>query len=68
MKGNLQRRYTMQRLHLFSDANVPKDMLENVTNQIRQTRTIPQRLDHIDEETIKSFPKVMEYPKNYILR
>lgn len=68
MKGNLQRRYTMKRLHLFADANVTKGVLANVTNQIRQTRTIPQRLDHIDEETIKNFPQVMDYPKNYVLR
>ncbi|CRL00810.1 CLUMA_CG014062, isoform A [Clunio marinus] len=35
---SLQRRHTMQRLHLFKDANVPKEILENVTNQIRQQR------------------------------
>lgn len=68
MKGNLQRRYTMKRLHLFADENVTKGVLANITSQIRQTRTIPQRLDHIDEETIKNFPKVMDYPNNYVLR
>lgn len=68
MKGNLQRRYTMQRLHLFPDTNVPAEILENVTNQLKQSRPIPQRLDHIDEETVKKFPKVMDYPKDYVLR
>lgn len=68
MKGNLQRRYTMQRLHLFSDANVPDELLSNVTNQLKQDRQVPKRLDHIDEETIKNFPKIMEYPQNYILK
>lgn len=68
MKGNLQRRYTMQRLHLFPDGNVPDEILANVTNQIKQTRVVPQRLDHIDEESVKNFPKVMEYPMNYILK
>lgn len=68
MKGNLQRRYTMQRLHLFSDANVPANFLSNVTNQLKQDRQVPKRLDHIDEETIKNFPKIMEYPQNYILK
>jgi len=41
--GNLQRRHTMQRLHLFKDAAVPKEILENVTNQIRQIRPVPTR-------------------------
>ncbi|XP_052867512.1 39S ribosomal protein L13, mitochondrial [Anopheles cruzii] len=68
MKGNLQRRHTMQRLHLFNNDEVPKDMLENVTNQIRQPRRVPQRLDRIDEETVRNFPKIMDYPKDYILR
>lgn len=68
MKGNLQRRHTMQRLHLFEDNNIPEDILANITNQIRQQRLVPKRLDHIDEETIKNFPKIMEYPKDYVLR
>lgn len=68
MKGNLQRRHTMQRLHLFADANVPDELLSNVTNQLKHDREVPKRLDHIDEETIKNFPKIMEYPQNYILK
>ncbi|KAI8126710.1 Leukotriene A-4 hydrolase [Lucilia cuprina] len=42
MKGNLQRRHTMQRLHLFADDNVPEEILANVTNQIRTPREVPQ--------------------------
>lgn len=68
MKGNLKRRYTMQRLHLFQDANVPDEILSNITNQLKQDRVVPKRLDHIDEETIKNFPKIMEYPQDYILK
>ncbi|XP_003557025.1 39S ribosomal protein L13, mitochondrial [Glycine max] len=68
MKGNLQRRHTMQRLHLYADDQVPKDILANVTNQIRTPRTVPQRLDHIDKETLENFPTIMDYPKDYILR
>lgn len=68
MKGNIQRRHTMQRLHLFSDANVPADILANISNQIRQSRLVPKRLDHIDEKTIAEFPKIMDYPKDYVLR
>ncbi|XP_066142826.1 large ribosomal subunit protein uL13m [Euwallacea fornicatus] len=68
MKGNLQRRYTMQRLHLFPDGNVPADLLENISNQIRQLRPVPQRLDHYDEEVVKKCPKIIDYPKDYVIR
>lgn len=68
MKGNLQRRHTMQRLHLFADDKVPEEILANVTSQIRTPREVPQRLDHIDKETLENFPAIMNYPKDYILR
>ncbi|XP_066262336.1 large ribosomal subunit protein uL13m [Euwallacea similis] len=68
MTGNLQRRYTMQRLHLFSDGNVPEDLLKNVSNQIKQLRPVPKRLDHYDEEVVKNSPKIIDYPNDYIVR
>lgn len=64
--GNIQRRHTMQRLHLFKNDKVPKEILENVTNQIRQLRPVPERLDKIDPEVVKNFPKIMEYPLDYV--
>lgn len=64
--GNLQRRHTMQRLHLFEKDKVPQEILERVTNQIRQLRPVPERLDKIDEEVIKNFPKIMDYPEEYL--
>lgn len=68
MHGNLQRRHTMQRLHLFKDDTVPEEILENVSNQIRQPRRVPERLDQMDPELVKNFPKIMDYPKDYVLR
>lgn len=64
--NNLQRRYTMQRLHLFEDDKVPTELLENVTNQIRQLRPVPQRLDHVDKSVIDNYPKIMNFPENYL--
>lgn len=64
--GNLQRHCTMQRLHLFKDDNVPKEILENVTSQIRQLRPVPQRLDKMDPLFVSKFPKIMEHPKDYL--
>ncbi|ENN78247.1 39S ribosomal protein L13, mitochondrial [Dendroctonus ponderosae] len=68
MDGNLQRRYTMQRLHIFPDANVPNELLGNVSNQIRQIRPVPKRLDHYSEEEVQTAPKVIDYPKDYVVR
>lgn len=68
MDGNLQRRHTMERLHIYPDENVPVDMLKNVSNQIRQLRTVPKRLDKYTEEEIKQFPKIYDYPKNYVFK
>lgn len=68
MKGNLQRRFTMQRLHLYPDANIPKEKLVNISNQLRQARPMPVRLDHMDEETVKNFPQIMDFPKDYIIK
>lgn len=68
MKGNLQRRHTMQRLHLYTDDNVPPEIMANITNQLKQVRPVPKRLDHIDEETVKKYPKLMDYPTDYVIR
>lgn len=68
LEGNLQRRYTMQRLHLYKDDHVPDSILQNISNQIRQVRPVPTRLDHYDEETVKNFPKIMDYPQEYVYK
>lgn len=56
----------MQRLHLFKDDQVPKDIIENVSNQIRQTRPVPKRLDHYDPAITENFPQIIDFPKDYI--
>jgi large subunit ribosomal protein L13 len=68
MKGNLQRRYTMQRLHIYPDAKVPDDIMGNITNQLRTPRPVPKRLDAYSEGEVTSFPKVVDLPKDYVLR
>lgn len=66
MVGNLKRRYTMQRLHLF-EGDAPEEILKNVTNQLRQVRQVPKRLNDFDEEKVKNYPKIMAYPEGYII-
>ncbi|XP_076749872.1 mitochondrial ribosomal protein L13 [Xylocopa sonorina] len=68
MPGNLQRRYTMERLHIFPDENVPNDMLENVSNQIRQLRLAPRKLNEIPQEEIEKVPRLIKYPSDYQLK
>lgn len=68
MNGNLQRRYTMERLHIFADNNVPEDLMKNVSSQIRQLRPVPKRLDHYSEEEVHTYPKLIDYPKDYIVK
>ncbi|XP_031849874.1 mitochondrial ribosomal protein L13 [Nomia melanderi] len=67
MRGNLQRRYVMERLHVFEDSNVPEDMLQNVSNQIKGVRPVPVRLDHIPNEEKENFPRLIKLPMDYQL-
>ncbi|XP_060816905.1 large ribosomal subunit protein uL13m [Bombus pascuorum] len=68
MDGTLQRRYTMQRLHVFPDDNVPKEMLDNVTNQIKQLRSVPVKLYDIPQEERDKIPRLIKYPSDYQLK
>ncbi|KOC70281.1 39S ribosomal protein L13, mitochondrial [Habropoda laboriosa] len=68
MTGNLQRRQTMQRLHIFSDENIPQDMLENVSNQIKQLKLVPVKLYDIPQEEKDKIPRLIKYPINYQLK
>lgn len=68
MKGNLQRRHVMKRLHLFPDSNIPDNILANISNQLRQERQVPKRIDEYDAETIKNFPKIVDYPIDYVIK
>ncbi|XP_078052737.1 mitochondrial ribosomal protein L13 [Augochlora pura] len=68
MPGNLQRRHTMQRLHVFPDSNVPEDMLKNVTHQIPQLKMVPVKLKDIPVEEKENIPRLIKYPMDYVLR
>lgn len=68
MKGNLYRRVVMERLHIYPDSNVPEEIMENISNQIRQLRSVPKPLESYTSEEIKTYPKIMDYPKDYILK
>lgn len=67
MTGNLQRRYTMERLHLYDEENVPEQILQNISSQIKQLKLVPRKLESYSEKEIKLFPKLTNYPHDYIL-
>ncbi len=58
----------MQRLHLYPDDKVPEEILQNVTNQIRPLRIVPRLLDTYSEKEIKEFPKIFNFPEDYVIR
>ncbi|XP_025207883.1 39S ribosomal protein L13, mitochondrial [Melanaphis sacchari] len=67
MKGNLFRRVVMERLHIYPDSNVPEEVMENISNQIRSLRSIPKTLDSYSKDEIEKYPKIIDYPEDYIL-
>jgi len=67
LKKSHERRQRMQRLHIFKDDKVPLQLMENVTDQIKPLRQIPIRLNQYSEEEIQKFPKLWEYPKDFVL-
>ena len=66
--GNLMRRTQMERLHIYPDAEIPDEIKANITGQIRPLRPVPKRLTEYSQEEIDSYPKVYDYPNDYILR
>lgn len=67
LDGTLQRRPRMARLHIFPDEEVPETILQNVSQHMRQLRAVPKRLDHYDPEEVAKFPKVFDWPKEYVM-
>ncbi len=58
----------MERLHIFPDAEIPEEIKKNISGQIRPLRPAPKRLQEYNQEEIKNFPKLFDYPKDYIIR
>lgn len=58
----------MARLHIFPDEDVPEELLKNVSSQIRQIRSVPRNLNSYSEQEINEYPKIMDFPKSYVLK
>ncbi|KAL0278994.1 UNVERIFIED_CONTAM: hypothetical protein PYX00_000647 [Menopon gallinae] len=66
IKGTLKRRTDMRRLHLYADDKVPEQILNNVTNQIRQLRKVPRKIESYSEKEIYEYPKLFEFHKDFV--
>ncbi|XP_025109264.1 39S ribosomal protein L13, mitochondrial-like isoform X2 [Pomacea canaliculata] len=66
MPGTLQRRYQIQRLHLYPDDKIPDEIQENLSDQIIQVQEVPKRLDEYSEKEITEFPKLFDWPADYV--
>jgi len=64
---NLKRRPAMARLHIYKDAKIPPLIKENITDQIRSIKDVPRRLDSYTSEEQEAFPKVFDYPQDFVL-
>ncbi|GFT28957.1 39S ribosomal protein L13, mitochondrial [Trichonephila clavipes] len=56
----------MERLHLFPNNVIPDDIKINICSQIRQLRPVPKRLSEYTKEELDQFPKLFEWPEDYV--
>ncbi|CAF4275830.1 unnamed protein product, partial [Adineta steineri] len=61
------RRYDLARLYTFPDDAVPSHLIRNVSDQIRGSRTTPQRLDDLTPDDIEKFPQMFKWPKELVV-
>lgn len=65
----IPKRHTLiARLHLFSDEEVPEDIMKNVCSQIRQVQPIPKKVADYTPKEIEEFPKLIDYPDDYAVK
>merc|ERR1712137_716107 len=68
IKNNLNRKTYMTRLHIFPGSEIPDDIKSNISGQIKPLKLVPKPLQEYSQEEIESYPKVFDYPKDYIVR
>nr|XP_054772741.1 LOW QUALITY PROTEIN: 39S ribosomal protein L13, mitochondrial-like [Lytechinus pictus] len=55
---DLRRREMMRRLHLYTDDEVPEDIIANISEQIKPSRELPKALTEYTQEERDSFPRL----------
>lgn len=57
----------MARCHLFPDADVPKELMENVVDQIQQVQPVYKKLEEFEPDLVTKFPKITDFPDDYVI-
>jgi len=66
LKGMWRKRHRQARLHVYPDENVPTEILNNISHQIRQHRIVPKKLEDYSAEEIEAFPKLLDLPDDFV--
>ena len=66
--GGIMRKSTMARLHIYPDEEVPEEIMVNVSDQIPPVRPVPRRLEEHSPEEVEQFPKLWDYPEEYVIK
>lgn len=65
---SLKRREFYARAYFYEDDNVPEEIMGNVSNQIRPLRMVPKPIKTYTLEEVENFPKIWDYPKDYVIK
>lgn len=55
---DLRRREMMRRLHLYTDEDIPEDILANISEQMKPPRNVPKALSDYTKEERNNFPRL----------
>lgn len=56
----------MMKLHIFPEEELPAEVRANISHQIPTQRLVPRSLLTYSDEEIANFPKVIDYPEDYV--
>lgn len=62
---DMKRREIVARLHIYPETAVPRHILENISDHIRQLRPVHKPLEEYSPEELQKYPKIFDYPEDY---
>jgi len=66
LRGMWRRRIRKARLLVYPDENVPEEIMNNISHQIRQHKIVPKKLEDYSIEEIEGFPKLLDLPDDFV--
>lgn len=58
----------MARLHLFPNADIPAELKENITDQIKQVQLVYKPVKDYDKDVLDKFPKIVDYDQDFVIK